>query len=263
MKPIADYEGPRQAFDVLLQPSCDRRILLLKGPAGTGKTRLLEYYRTCTPPKTRVVTIDLGGGTVGLSEIFSRFGFALTWPLLTHLKARVSALESAKTNVSIERNWQVGVANRINVVLHTGDSASQGQRRTDLTDALFEDLVQVGEPIVVLFDTFETAPSEVKNWLSHDLLARVAQTAAVRIVVAGQDVPESNTIDWGHCCERHALTGVREVKHWLPVVREMQRRIPSGPGPEETYMKGICDYLKGNPLAIMNFIEGLEKGEGC
>jgi AAA ATPase domain len=255
--PIADYEGPRLAFDALFQPVCNCRILLLCGPSGTGKTRLLEHCRARTPPGVALVPVDLRGSTTGVAEIFSRFGFALTWSLLTNFTARVSALEGGgATRIVVDRNWQVGFNNRISVVLHTGDEASRGQRRTELTDALFEDLAQIGRPVLMLFDTFEHAPSEVQEWLSGPFLARAAQTTAVRVVIAGQKVPKSNTIDWGYCCALHDLHGVRDAQHWLPVVREMHRRIPKPP--EETYMAAICDALQGNPLAIMNWIEALD-----
>jgi AAA ATPase domain len=258
--PIADYEGPRRAFDALLQPTCDRRILLLCGPSGTGKTRLLEHCLARKPPGVPLVPIDLRGSTTGVAEIFSRFCFALTWSLLTQFTARVAALEGgAATRIVVDRNWQLGFNNRISVVLHTGDEASRGQRSTELTDALFEDLARMTGPLLILFDTFEHAPSDVKDWLRGPFLARAAQTTTIRVVIAGQQIPDSKNIEWGHCCDLHNLRGVRDARHWLPVVRQMQRRIPTPP--EETYMAAICDVLQGNPLAIMNWIEALEREE--
>jgi hypothetical protein len=260
MTPIADYEGPRRAFDALLQPACDRRILLLCGSSGTGKTRLLEHCRARTPPEIALVAVDLRGTITGVAEIFSRFGFALTWSLLTRFTARIAALEGGgATRIVVDRNWQLGFNNRISVVLHTGDEASRGQRRTELTDALFEDLAQIARPVLILFDTFEHAPSEVQEWLGGPFLARAAHTTAVRVVIAGQKVPNSNAIDWGYCCAPHDLRGVRDARYWLPVVREMQRRIPKPP--EETYMAAICNVLQGNPLSIMNWIEALAREE--
>jgi hypothetical protein len=126
---------------------------------------------------------------------------------------------------------------------------------------LFEDLARIGKLVVILFDTFEHAPSEVQAWLSGPFLARAAQTTAVRVVIAGQEVPKSNTIDWGHCCDSHNLHGVNDPQHWLPVIRQMRRRIPASP--EEIFMKGICHALKGNPLEIMSFIQGLQEESGA
>lgn len=106
-------------------------------------------------------------------------------------------------------------------------------------------------------DTFESATAEVAEWISGPLLARVANTPPVRVVVAGQQVPDENNIEWCQCCAVYDLRGVREARYWMPVVQSLGRRVPS-----EDYLAGICDALKGQPLAIMIQIQTFPEQQG-
>jgi hypothetical protein len=82
-------------------------------------------------------------------------------------------------------------------------------------------------------------------------------TATVRVVVAGQQVPDEHNIEWGQCCSKHELFGVLEAKHWMPVVKEMKRRLPVEPG--EVWLAGICHARNGRPDEIMKIIKALPK----
>jgi hypothetical protein len=256
--PLADYVAQRQAFLALFEPDCDCRILLVHGESGSGKTTFLEHCREQTPSHIPCLPIELRRSAVGVPEFFSRSGRWLGWSRMSHFKRRVTELSGAPL-VQVGDNVLAGMNNSINIALHADTLADREERRSALTDAWFDDLDAVGQPALVVFDTYEQATSEVKDWLSGPFLARVAQVKPLRVVVAGQEVPESHTIEWGHCCDTQELLGVTEARHWLPVVRALGRRIAvESP---ESWLAGVCHVLKGRPGEIMKVIRDLPRAE--
>ncbi len=94
----------------------------------------------------------------------------------------------------------------------------------------------------------------VKTHEAYEHSQRIAGEI-LKVVVAGQEVPDRNNIEWDDCCKFHKLYGVWEAKHWLPVVKAMKRRILVES--ELDWMAGICHALDGKPDAIMKIIQGL------
>jgi hypothetical protein len=251
---MADYNAERQAFEVLLQPKCRKRILLFRGKSGSGKTTLLTYCKSKVPHDIAHVPIQLRGSTVGVAEIFSRVGRPLDWQYLPKFTRQVATLEGTP-NVQVDRNWLAGINNRISVAMNVKNISDREYRRVALTDAWFDDLANFPNPVVFLFDTYDKASTEVQEWLSGPFLVRAAYVPTVRVVVAGQDVPDHSNIEWGHCCIVHNLYGVQEAQHWLPIVRKMNRYIPVDD--PLSWLAGVCHVLKGSPLDIMQVIKDL------
>jgi hypothetical protein len=251
---MADYEAPRSAFEQLFQPECGHPILLLRGTSGSGKTTLLAHCCAQIPSAIIHVPIQLRGSAVSVSEIFSRAGKILSWARLPQFTDRIANLEGVPS-VKIDRNWISGINNRIIAVLHAEKEGDREQRRATLTEAWFDDLAALEQPILMLFDTFEHASGEVQDWLSGPFLARVVRTFRVRVIVAGQFVPDMNNIEWGVQAKLHDLYGVLDACHWMPVIEKMRRRIPFAS--PEVWFAGVCHALKGKPDAIMKVIQGL------
>ena len=253
---IANYEAQRKAFVALLQRNCHHRILLFHGESGSGKTTLLNSCLEQIPTSIPHVEIQLRNSMVGMAEVFYRTSHVLTWDRLLNFTERLATLEGMP-KVQIDHNWLMGINNRIRVVLGGENLADRDQRRTALTDAWFDDAAMLQGLILMVFDTYEQAATEVQDWISGPFLARVAQTDSVRVVVAGRTVPEKNNIEWGHCCDFHDLYGVVEAQHWLPIVQAMKRRI-AVENPKD-WLAGVCHALKGKPDDIMKVIEGLPR----
>lgn len=240
---IADYEAPRRAIEALSRRDCNYRILLIRGPSGgTGKTTLLRYCCEQMATSALHVPIELRDSLVNVAEIFSRIGQVIGWDHLPAFTKRLTA-SRGEPDVTIEHNRQTGFNNTINMLLRADNKLDREERRTDLTNVWFNDMAALPAPIVMLFDTYEDAPSEVRDWISGSFLARAAAIGAIRVVVAGRNIPERNNIAWGHCCQVYDLFGVAEASHWMPVVREMHRRIDV-PDPD-SWLAGVCHALGG------------------
>jgi hypothetical protein len=251
---IADYEAPLSGFEALLGADCARRILLFHGKeAGTGKTTLLTLCAQRIGNTTPHVAIQLRSRIVGLDEIFYRMGMTIKWDNMPNFTERLAEIEGTP-KVQIDRNWLMGINNKISVALRVEKQDDREQRQAALTDAWFEDAAAL-DRIIILFDTYEQAPTEVQDWISGPFLARVALIPSIRVVIAGQQVPEQKNIEWGHCCDCHSLYGVIEAKHWMPILVGMKRRVPIEH--PESWLAGVCHVLKGNPDQIMKVIEGL------
>jgi hypothetical protein len=59
-------------------------------------------------------------------------------------------------------------------------------------------------------DTYEDATTDVQQWISGPFLARTAMVNQVRVLIAGQSVPDSNNIEWGQCSTttKYAIFGI-------------------------------------------------------
>jgi energy-coupling factor transporter ATP-binding protein EcfA2 len=257
MSILADYQNERQAFDALLHTHCDKRILVFYGESGSGKTSLLSHCRERARQQEGIfcVNIDLKGTAVSVAEIFSRTGDRLGWERLSNLQQQVADLQNLPgiSGAEMDRIRQTGFGNQINVTLQVNDPTDREQRRVALTESLFEDIKGFEHPVVFIFDTFEQASTEVQDWVGGSFLARVERVHQVRILVAGQRVPDENNIDWGYCCTTHHLRGVPQAEHWLPIVEAMELRVPA-PDPL-SWLRGICGVLKGQPSEIMKYLK--------
>jgi hypothetical protein len=251
--PLADYQIERAAFEALLKSICERRILLFRGESGTGKTTLLNNFRGSVKksPDFLYVNIDLKGTAVTVGEILSRTSDRLG-ENQRHLRQSVAQL-SGVSDIDFDDVKQSGFGNKINVTLQVNDPNDREQRRVVLTEALFADLKTASQSILFIFDTYQDATTEVQDWIGGPFLARVESTPQVRVVIAGQSVPEENNIEWGDCCSVHHLKGVLEAEHWLPVVEAMNFPIPAAD--PLSWLVGICGLLKGRPSDIMQHLK--------
>ena len=252
---IANYHEERHAFCELLQPECERRILLFEGKSGSGKSTLLNHCRTHIPKDSYHISADLRGTNSSLAGLFFKMTRQLKKERFTAFTDKVAELSGRSTSVELKNAVQWGNENQINVALQGGGNLSREERLAALTHAWFSDMQAMQRHCVVIMDTFEQANNEMKEWVSGEFLTEVANSENLRVTVAGQSVPDVSRIEWSHCCEKWTLYGVKEAKHWLPVVEALGKTIPSVE--PFGFLQGICSAFEGDPAKIIDFIKKL------
>jgi len=149
----ADCEAAREAFTQLLTHDAPHRVILIRGPSGTGKSHLTRYLLSLALKCDWLACgrFDLKSGA-DLDAEFSRFVLNL------------------------------GVDDAVRAV--TG-----GSPRVRL-DGIFSALRARAQPTLLLFDTFEQG-GEWARWVEEYALLVTPRAAWLRLLVAGQHVPQS------------------------------------------------------------------------
>jgi hypothetical protein len=157
----ADCEPVREAFTRLLTADTGYRVLLIRGPSGTGKSHLTRYLLglALRCPWLTCGRFDLKSGA-DLDGEFARFTFYLGLD------------EAVRTTAGL------GLRDRLDTVLRT--------------------LRRGGQPTLLLFDTFEQG-GEWARWVEEQALIAVLRAPWLRLLVAGQEVPSHGGAAWGDC----------------------------------------------------------------
>jgi hypothetical protein len=245
---LANYKEERAAFARLWERRCRERILLLRGQSGCGKTSLLKHCRQLAPDSVLLIFVDCKRDGINPAEVFS---LAADHAGRDRLPAFSQCLR--QHNVEIRDNQIEGNSNQISVVLGGGSEQERKERLVWLTDAWLQDINQLDRPLLLVVDTYEKAGADLQSWL-RSLLVRLPRACKpLRIVLAGQEVPDTNTgEEWADCCCERELHGVPEPEHWLPVAEGLCKRVP-GEHPLDC-LRGICLAMRGNPAGIISLI---------
>lgn len=253
MNMLANYKAELAAFQRLFEPPCPHRIVMYLGKeSGVGKTELMTACRALVPDSICHVAMDLRGTTTTVTEILSRTVVRLGGlAKLQNFAARLATLSRVPA-LNLADNTLKGTQNQIEVVVQNTAPVDRRERYEQLTDAWFADLAAMNPSLLLMLDTFEQANQEVQDWIGGPLLGRAADTPALRLALAGQQLPELR-LDWKHCCQVFELYGVKEAEDWLPVVNDLGYWVPVEP--PLTYLAGICHARNGNPGEIMKVIK--------
>ncbi|MCI5224928.1 MAG: hypothetical protein D3924_20225 [Candidatus Electrothrix sp. AR4] len=108
--------------------------------------------------------------------------------------------------------------------------------------------------MLLAVDTYEKAADDLRTWLNSVIVRLPHASRQLRLVVAGQEIPSTDTCEeWADCCREHQLYGVPDAEHWLPVVESLGLRVPVDP--PLTFLAGICHAMQGNPAKIIGIIK--------
>lgn len=256
MTTLANYAEERQIIEQFLAGATAERILLVRGVSGSGKTTLLNECRATLPTGITLIPLQIRGSAVGVAEVFYRVVERLGKEHFSAFAAQVAQFQAAPS-VHVGRN--IMHSSSITVALQAENQTDRQHRQAALTAAWFEGIRAWGRPLIVTLDTFEQATTETQEWLEGPFLARVGHSSQLRVLIAGQKVPEAVNIEWGWCCRTRELLGVPQAQHWLPVVEDMQCAIPTDH--PEIWLSGVCHGLGGLPDSIMKVISALPRRE--
>jgi hypothetical protein len=244
--PLADHRPARDAFEELIAPNPPLRILLLHGPQPeSGKTRLLDHCFAKPAFDVDNVRIDMKEVAHPADELLQMLWLKFR-DRLPHLAA--ARRDRAGPLVQVANNWQIGV-NRMSVAI-TVDPETE---RSGLIEAFFVDAAELSTPFLIAIDSFERSSQEVKHWVAGPFLTRVAQAKAVRVVIAGREVPEVSGRWSAYCGPVQRLEPVTQPNDWKLVIGEMGRRLESA-DPDGTLAE-VCRFAGKNTSRLMSWIE--------
>lgn len=259
MQYIANYTKERQILEDILEPFNSKKIVVIKGQSGIGKSTLLDYYLE----KYRNITtrVDCRYGNIDINHILLKIeqfyqeenlkNFINTWEKFEQNENHL--------NLAVNGNSLSGNENQmhINLVLQQQQDKEKSNflRAMGLTRALFFDLQHIDKPLILIVDTFNNLNRETKIWLESVFLSYVINSKNLKVIIASQEWLEGvNGIEWGYSCERCELKGIQEAEHWLPVVEQLGMRLPS-----LEWLAGLCYGCRGNPKLILESLIGFSK----
>lgn len=227
-----------------------KQILLIEAESGFGKTELLKQFPVVCPDHVCCVPIDLKaakeeGVSYLLSRVRRRVG-ACHFPTLD----RVILQFLKGTSFEGQDIYMVGEKQQFQVIL-TGDPDSRRFRLARLREAFCQDLRDLDQQVVMILDTFNEASPELETWIIG-FLAEVSETPNLRVVLAGQRVPQP-TIEWSDCCELTRLEPIDQEEDWYGYATAV--RLPL----EREAIKAVVRLMKGNPQMIRNALQDLAK----
>ena len=237
-----DREKEIAFFEAVLAGQTEGRILLVEGESSWGKSILLREFIRCKPKDFHFADIDFKAGGTSLTEFLSRICDKLGQERFPCLREELHNISHGPFNIM--RNLMVG-RNRISLFVPQRDEQENQARISALTDTFFSDVRKIGKAIIIL-DTFEKANENIQKWLTDAFLPRVQLSPNLYVVIGGQRIPELS-MEWQ--CE-HILLGGISHEYWY------QYAVSLGVSVDIEYIRGICDFTKGNPYAMKNYIDG-------
>jgi hypothetical protein len=157
---MADHSGAREAFSTLLLGNAPWRCLPLRGPSEVGKTHITQQMLANALHLKEPPNIACG-----------RFDFKGT----TDMDAAIRIFIQELGGITLPP-----------------PSLRLNERLSHILDAL----KQNARPTLLIFDTYEAASSESEAWVEKQLLPSIVRNTWLRIVIAGQRVPEHHGAVW-------------------------------------------------------------------
>jgi hypothetical protein len=206
------------------------------------------------PSKVKIVNLDLTDSTSGIAYFISRIQRKLRTDRFPQYEKEVRRFLETQ-NIELSDIEIEGNENTLQILLNTDDTIRQ-QRLRQLELAFFQDLERIQGILVILIDSFEKAPDDLKKWIRGTLLPEAAeQLRGLRVVIAGQEVPEASS-EWRschHCCELKPIT---EVDVWYEYAQAQQWQVTK----EMVY--GFVVGLQGRPRDIVECLVRVHQEQG-
>lgn len=239
--PLIDRQETLDLFKQLMQSEGELRILRLIGEAKLGKTHLVtrvfpdlakeDFQARCCVIDLRNKTQEIGdvlhnmyrllGGESLFPDYYSCYREWLHRPRV-NLQRVISFLSTMRINSPDSTNEQ-------KIMIR------------DLTDGFANDLQNLNQqPIVLLFDAVEQADDYTQAWIIDNLLMQLAQIDHVRIVLAGQSIPEPAG-NYAMKCFSYELLPIQDEEAYIHYCKQV------GAVLEEQSIRDIAQVLDYNP----------------
>lgn len=77
-------------------------------------------------------------------------------------------------------------------------------------------------PLILGFDTYQEASTEVQDWIERQLLSRTMKCPGLVIVISGQTIPDQSRFPWNACASTRQLQPITNVDDWLNYISSVQ-----------------------------------------
>ena len=255
----ANYKTELSLYDNLCNDIEDMKILLYEGKSGYGKTTLLRHC--LNKPKNKILNVKFcfKSGAISIGEIFFKTIATLGETKFVEFNKALNSL-STELVVNVSNIEQLGTKNRIELALYAHDESDKKFRELLLTEAWWKDLQAINSKVVFVFDTFEKVGNNLNDWIISSFLPRIPYLKNVKVVIAGQNVPDSNNIDWGEYCKHIILQGISNPHEWVSIIEQKNKSI-NFTVDSINWLHGVCNALQGSPALILKIIDDLPEKE--
>ncbi|NET57139.1 MAG: AAA family ATPase [Symploca sp. SIO2E6] len=194
------------------------KILLIKAPPGFGRRKLwkkfVEKYSSVTD--VHCIPISL--------QVASRKG-------RRHLLESVSRQLGSQYFLNLETKEKNYWQKQEEFLKHMPEQIDLEDDRenpfrkylsrlwTEVTQAFFTDLQQLNQQVVIFLDEFESATSELQDWIRGDFILDAIATPRLAVIIAGDSIPQA-TIEWDDYSENLCLQEIWDVEAWYQYCQE-------------------------------------------
>ena len=213
-------DAEKDLFNDMVHRNVDAHILLIEAESGMGKTSLIDQFW--------IMSQELPRARVNFKEMSLSFG-----KILSELKFQLGedsfkifnkqCVQFAQT-FGQNTEHPLLILSQIDATLEKLPQDSRVNQRQMITDAFFLDLSSVykihQKPVVLLFDSYEKASHDVKEWITKQFIISVRRFPWLICVFAGQQSPRINIYSntW---CLQHKLEplGFDHVKEFVQTIK--------------------------------------------
>lgn len=255
---LANCTREIEFFCRMLQLKIEQRILLIEAPSGYGKSDLLFHFSKICPPEWKSVVIDLKTAELGIAAFISKLQLKLGDDCFPIYEREAQKLVSSTAEVT--GNKIVGDGNQIQIILNDSDESRRKTQLGELNKALVKDLANIQEPILLLLDTFNSAPEDLQNWLLNSFLGAVMpKIPKMLIVLAGQDFKgfEPFSIEWRGYQHKFLLKPILDVDAWCKYANRQGYWFCL----DKVIIWTVANGQEGIPEKIVQMFQVLEKAQ--
>jgi hypothetical protein len=221
---LADREPEVELFVKLISGQTAQRILLLHGPSDRGKSSLLTEFEN----------LSLSNHGLGCARAEFKNGPSLR-EVLFSLSQDLPGVRFARFHRDLERNAV-----------------------EPLRTAFLQDISESLQPVVLLLDTYEDATDEARQWVEQHLFNLARRFDGLRIVVAGQQVPQVQGTRWESLAIRRELPPITDAAHWCRYARDVLN-VPVTEAPDE-HITTMVKAAQGSPRPLGTLLSNLREG---
>lgn len=278
LREFVDRKSETETFCQILDSTDERRVMVVVGPGGIGKSSLLaRMLHECALRNAKRAEIiytddnipdylavmrkcrdDLG------VEPFGELTGLINYYTVPQYEVNVNVTGTANINVGSGMDAsgaQIGqmagiVVDMMNAQPRNDLSVTEGERRGKLTKAFISALAALkGGLLVIFFDASEKMTKSTQEWLLNEVITAVtdAEMTHVRFVICGREAPSINRfIEDLICVAELKPLGVDDVIEYL--------ELRGHPDPEKRGIvaETLLQVSDGNLLTLGNMVDRMK-----